>query len=63
MSEKVGRHGIELRERAMDRKLEDAITAAGRDKVFAIVRAAGWTGYDAPPKWVWREAVAEARCK
>lgn len=45
----------------MDRGLEDAIDAAGRDKVFAIMRAAGWTGYDRPPKWVWREAVAKAR--
>ena len=45
----------------MDKGLEDAIDAAGRDKVFAIMRAAGWTGYDRPPKWVWREAVAKAR--
>lgn len=45
----------------MDKGLEDAIDAAGREKVFSIMRAVGWTGYDRPPKWVWRAAVAQAR--
>ena len=45
----------------MDKALEAAIDDAGRDKVFALMRASGWTGADAPPKWVWQQAVYEVR--
>lgn len=45
----------------MDAELEKAISNAGRERVFAIVRAAGWNTAMAPPKWVWQEAVMMAR--
>ena len=45
----------------MDNELEMAIDQAGRVLVFAVMRAAGWSGYDTPPKWVWWEAVAHAK--
>lgn len=37
--------------------LENAISRAGRDKVFAVVRAAGWSFGDSIPEFVWWEAV------
>ena len=40
----------------MDEQLEAAIEAAGRDRVFALVRGMGW-GPDGAPKWVWYEAA------
>lgn len=40
--------------------LEAAIDDAGRDCVFAIMREAGWGPQDAPPEWVWRDAIATA---
>lgn len=42
----------------MDKELESAIDNAGRDRVFAFMRANGWTPYSAPPKWVWWAAVS-----
>lgn len=45
----------------MDHDLEAAIDQAGRANVFAIVRNAGWCGYDSPPKWVWWMAVLQVR--
>lgn len=41
----------------MDHDLERAISLAGRYLVFGIMRAAGWSGYDMPPKYAWWEAV------
>ena len=40
-----------------DAELEAAIDRAGRDRVFAIVRASGWTSGDYVPTFVWWEAV------
>jgi hypothetical protein len=45
----------------MDVQLENAISEAGRERVFAIMRAAGWGPHDNPPKWVWWRAVGMAR--
>ena len=33
--------------------LEKAITEVGRERVFAVARAAGWHSGDTPPMWVW----------
>lgn len=44
-----------------DEALEQAINAAGRDKVFAMMRAAGWSSLDAPPKHAWWAAVRLAK--
>jgi hypothetical protein len=41
-----------------DAALEAAIDRAGRDRVLATARAAGWTN-EAPPKWVWWIIIAE----
>lgn len=41
----------------MDTELEAAIDRAGRDIVFAVMRAHGWSAGDMPPKWAWWEAV------
>ena len=41
----------------MDKELEAAIDAVGRDKVFALMRANGWRHGDEPPKWAWWHAV------
>ena len=41
----------------IDTELEAAIDEAGRDRVFAIVRASGWTSGDSVPKYVWWDAV------
>ena len=41
--------------------LENAISKAGRDRVFAVVRAAGWTPRDSIPEFVWWEAVRMVR--
>jgi hypothetical protein len=40
-------------------RLEEAIERAGRDRVFAAMRAAGWTGTDQPPVWAWWEACRQ----
>jgi len=45
----------------MDANLEKAISDAGRDRVFAIVRAAGWNPSTDVPKFVWEVAVTMAR--
>ena len=42
-----------------DRELEDAIDAAGRQRVFAAARLNGWWPGSAPPKWVWWALVRE----
>lgn len=39
--------------------LEAMIDRAGRDKVFNLMRAAGW-GSDGAPMWVWRTACYQA---
>lgn len=44
----------------IDNELEKAIDEAGREAVFAIMRAAGWSSVDQPPKWAWWEAVRRA---
>lgn len=47
----------------MDEDLEAAIDSAGRDAVFAVMKANGW-GAGGAPKWVWYEAariVTDAR--
>lgn len=43
--------------------LETAITEVGRDRVFAMARANGWTGGDLVPVWVWHGIVAELRAR
>ena len=45
----------------IDRKLEAAIDAVGRDRVFAMALAYGWNSLDWPPKWVWWRIVEEVR--
>lgn len=40
-----------------DEALEASITNAGREQVFALVRAAGWSPGQPVPKHVWEEAV------
>lgn len=45
----------------LDTDLEQQIDAAGRERVFAIVRAAGWSAVDSVPKFVWYEAVRMCR--
>ncbi len=40
----------------MDEKLEALIDRAGREEVFALVRAAGWSSGSTPPKHVWQDA-------
>ena len=41
----------------VDAELEAAIDLAGRDRVFTLVRAAGWTAGHAVPKFVGWDAV------
>lgn len=43
----------------INENLEAAIDLAGREKVFAYVRANGWTSQMAVPVWVWQQAVYE----
>lgn len=43
----------------MDQELEKAIDDAGRDRVFDLMRANGWSG--PLPKWMWWEAVRMVR--
>lgn len=45
----------------IDFSLEAAIDEVGRDRVFALVRASGWSPGDAVPKFVWHEAVVALR--
>lgn len=48
-----------------DAQLENAISKAGRERVFALVRAVGWSSTDIIPKYVWWDAVRlieRARC-
>lgn len=45
----------------MDDELERAIEEAGRDAVFKVMVMNGWVAYSHPPKWVWWEAIREAR--
>lgn len=42
-----------------DAILEQAIDDAGRDKVFALAQANGWTLSMPPPKWVWWQIIRE----
>lgn len=44
----------------LDEEFERMIDLAGRQKVFAIVRKAGWTVADSIPLYVWMEACAIA---
>jgi len=37
--------------------LENAISAAGRDSVFALMNAWGWNSTSTPPVYIWWEAV------
>jgi len=45
----------------MDEKLEAAINEAGRERVFAFVRASGWLDGSPVPKYVWWGAVARVK--
>ena len=40
----------------MDEQLESAIDAAGRNRVFALMKEMGW-GPGGAPKWAWYEAA------
>ena len=67
MTERPKRYGggtagsrMRREENMSDRELEAAIDAAGRDRIFAIMRTAGWHSEDRPPLWVWWLAVYEA---
>lgn len=44
-----------------DMELERAIADLGRERVFAVARANGWSAWESPPKWVWWNIVAELR--
>ena len=44
-----------------DDDLESALDEVGRDKAFARARAAGWSTYSPPPKWVWWQIVDQMR--
>lgn len=41
--------------------LEKAIDAVGRDKVFALARANGWSMANTPPPYIWWSIVNELR--
>lgn len=41
----------------MDDGLESALDRVGRLRVFDLMRSHGWTSSDAPPSWVWWEAI------
>ena len=48
-------------ERHLDDELETAIDAVGRDKLFQIMREAGWGMYPSAPKWVWWMMIDHVR--
>ena len=48
-----------FRRQREDALVDEMLERAGRDEVFALVRANGWSPADAPPHWVWLEACAE----
>jgi hypothetical protein len=43
----------------MDIELEALIDRAGRSAVYAAASANGWTTWNAPPRWVWRQLAEE----
>ena len=44
-----------------DIELEAAIDEVGRHRVFDLMHYYGWNSYDAPPKYVWWQAVFQLR--
>jgi hypothetical protein len=43
----------------MKEDLEDRITKAGREKVFACARSRGWRSGDPVPEFVWWDIIRE----
>jgi len=43
----------------MDPEIEALIDCAGRDDVFSLMMAQGWTPSVGAPKWVWRIAASK----
>lgn len=44
-----------------DEALEAAIDGVGRERVFALAEACGWSINNPPPTWVWQALVYELR--
>lgn len=49
--------------RLVDHELEDAIDDAGRNEVFALAEANGWSASNPPPKSLWWEIVRQVRAR
>lgn len=47
----------------MDEALEKLIDEAGRDRVFSEARMRGWSAFNSPPSWAWRQIAYEILAK
>lgn len=55
------RDAAAIEESLVDKHLEAAIDALGREKVLGAMRSYGWKDGDAPPKWAWWCLVNDMR--
>lgn len=44
--------------REREKRIEEALDRVGRERVFDLMRANGWSGGQAP-HWVWEQAIYE----